>query len=188
MNMCVHEYNIIFYFRSPLQQPNWDSFHRNGIWQISVWHQASDFTGLLWSLSDCPGWSIWKLRRAAQENNLSTKEVFHKQKVSATENPDKKPKINNFPLTGLFSIAASMPVHLLQDLSSSQHSSAPRHRQHPAGLGGASLGIFGVAGSLSRAQSCVWAGQACRLLPTPFDSLQMENCDFWARYPWQVLW
>lgn len=143
MNTCIHEYKITFCFGSPLQQPYWDSFHINGFWQITVWHRASDFTELLWSLSDCTGWSIWRLRRAAQEDSLCTKEIFHKHKVWATENPDRKPKINNFPLIQLCSIAASVPVHLLQDLSSSLHSCAPRHCQHPAGPPGShSLGIF----------------------------------------------
>lgn len=132
MNSCIHEYKIAFCFGSPQQQPYWDSFHINEVWQITVWHTASDFTALSWSLSDCTGWSIWKLKRAAQEGNLRTKEIFHEPNVSATENPDRDPETNNFPLIRFCSAMVSVPVHLLKDLSSSLHSSAPKHHQQQA--------------------------------------------------------
>jgi len=132
MNTCIHEYKITFCFASPQQQSYSYSFRINEVWQITVWCHASDFTGLLWSLSDCTGWSTWKLRRAAQEGNLCTKEIFHKQKASATEKPDRDPEINNFPLIQFCSAMASVPVHLLIDLSSSLRYSAPRHHQQQA--------------------------------------------------------
>lgn len=63
---------------------------------------------------------------------MFTKEIFHKQKVSATENPDREPEINNFPLIRFCSAVVSVPVHLLKDLSSSLHLSAPKRHQQQA--------------------------------------------------------
>lgn len=63
---------------------------------------------------------------------MCTKEIFRKQKVSATESSDREAEINNFPLIQFCSVMVSVPVHLLKDLSSSLHSPASKHHQQQA--------------------------------------------------------